>query len=105
MLNAKPEHDEKTNYNVVLQVGGVLIADEFLNDKTWYGNPLSRPVRIEYDLHPDDSDADYTYCMFAQTDLKKMEPQQGRFTFQNAEGQVVVLTKVVAKTFDMFSAF
>lgn len=105
LLNAKPEFEEKVRYTVDLFSKGAAVPKEQLEYSEWHGNPLQRPLSFEYDPAPDDSDSPWVVCSFAQSDLKELDPQAGRFTFCNAAGDKLTLTRVRDKAFDYFMAF
>jgi hypothetical protein len=63
MLNAKPEFDSGTEYNVKIVHNGVEIKEP-RRDK-FSGNPLQpKGVEIEFDTDPDDDNSDWVYKVF-----------------------------------------
>jgi len=105
MLNAKPEFDSGANYNVGLYIEGKLIPTKVISPEVYNGNPLNpNGVCISFDQDPDDEDSDWKEYDFEQADLQSIEPAHGRFTFQSKDGNKLILTKVVTKTFN-FDAF
>jgi len=101
MLNAKPEYNNKGNFDVKLVVAGREIPDNELSTKTWHGNPLMSTIFVEYDTDPDcknESDEDtYFSKMFVSNDLKTVAAEKGIFTFQNADGDVMLMTRQKVK--------
>jgi hypothetical protein len=103
MLNAKPEFSAETRYKVALQVNGLEIEEKDA-DSEWVGNPLTQNVSIDYKVWDDapvdgDRDFDWESVRFVNTDLKQVDPQNGRFVFMNAEGNRVVLQKIRERQF------
>lgn len=105
MLNAKPEFDEKIAYNVELIVKGTKVPESQLEYTVWHGNPLQRAMTFDWDPAPNDSDAEWESCEFAQSDLKVLDPQTGKFTFVNARGEILSLTRKVNEQFNYFDVF
>ena len=60
----------------------------------WKGNPLTeRHWHYGYDPEPDNDEGDWYNMKFLQQDLKKVEPDKGRFVFVNTAGDQLVLTR------------
>lgn len=97
MLNAKPEFDDGSLYKVaVVPVGhtGPLTERQLEGSDRWKGNPLTeRHWNYGYDPDPEDDDADWYNMRFLQQDLKKVEPNEGKFVFVNGAGDQLVLTR------------
>jgi len=104
ILNAKPEFEEKVKFEVHLVSKGVVVPKAQLEYSEWYGNPLRRPLAFEYDPEPE-GDAQWVVCNFAQSDLRELDPIQGKFVFTNQLGDTLTLTRVKDKAFDYFSVF
>ena len=117
MLNAKPEFDEGNKYTTQLTFNGVPVDQKHLDDKEWKGNPLQTPIRLEFkaftsgapisdniDIAEDD-EWDWTTEMFTPSDIKKIDPQSGKFHFVNKDGNSLTLTKVKEKTSYYYDAF
>ena len=97
MLNAKPEFDDGSMYKVTLvPVGhqGPLTERQLDGSDRWKGNPLTeRHWHYGFDPDPEDDDADWYNMKFVQQDLKKVEPDKGRFVFVNRSGDQLVLER------------
>ena len=114
MLNAKPEFDKGTNrYSVELALKGVPLDKADMNKQEWQGNPLQSTVQINYkdyngDIDVIDSDAsdwDWGDVRFNPGDIKKIDSQNGKFIFVDAEGNSLTLTKIQEKTTYYYDAF
>lgn len=110
MLNAKPEFSGESKYEVSLQVGGLDIAGDKIEQDVWTGNPLTGKLRIDYKIvtgKDDDGDDDWRWedAYFESSDLKQIEPESGKFVFMNKEGDRVVLNKVKEKGYRYMDAF
>jgi hypothetical protein len=109
MLNAKPEFDAgKVKYTATIQVEGDTVAPDNFNS-SWIGNPLNDSVRIDYRVDlpgtPEDGD-DYEYrtASVSTSDLKKIDPQAGKFVFVSLGGTVVTLQRVKESSFNLYDA-
>lgn len=108
MLNAKPEFDTGTKYEVKLIDNGIEVKTETISPSTYDGNPLSpKGITIGYDYgEPDDDDVvDTTWRQFRfdGNSLVSVDPGAGKFVFED-QGTRLILTKIKQKTFD-YSAF
>jgi hypothetical protein len=105
MLNAKPEYDGGSKYNVSVLHNGKPV--EKVNPSTWEGNPLSTSkVRVYFSAPPavakkrKDNDGieleadedDWNDIQVGQTELVQVLPQEGKFIYKSGE-TVVTLTK------------
>lgn len=104
LLNAKPEFEERVKHEVTLTHKGKLIPRDQLEYPEWYGNPLQKALTFDYDPNPEGND-DWISLNFHQGDLKELDPQAGKFTFVNVNGDCLTLTRIREKQFDYFSAF
>jgi hypothetical protein len=87
LLNAKPEFSEESKYKVELQIGGIEIDGEKVEQTEWHGNPLTRGVNIDYKVFEVDSDGDENW------------------DWENVRtGDRLVLTKVTEKTYYHYDA-
>ena len=97
MLNAKPEFDDGSMYKVTVVPVGVdapLTERQLDGGDRWKGNPLTeRHWHYGYDPEPDNDEGDWYNMKFLQQDLKKVEPDKGRFVFVNTAGDQLVLTR------------
>jgi hypothetical protein len=111
MLNAKPEFGGDSKYKVSLQVKGLDIEEDKVEQDIWTGNPLTNRVSIDYKVYEDkkDSDGDDVWnwedARFTQEDLKQIDPQSGKFVFINADGDRVTLNRVKEKYYNYMDAF
>jgi hypothetical protein len=112
MLNAKPEFGGDSKYKVTLQVKGLDIPTDVIEQETWTGNPLTNRVSIDYKVYEDTPVAEgeerewnWEDARFGQEDLKQIDPTAGKFVFINAAGDRVTLNRVKEKTFHYYDAF
>jgi hypothetical protein len=111
MLNAKPEFGGDSKYKVTLQIKGLDIDIEAIEQEQWQGNPLTNRVNIDYKSYTgkndEDGDLDWNWetARFDQGDLKQIDPQAGKFVFINEEGGRVTLNRVKEKSFHYYDAF
>jgi hypothetical protein len=111
MLNAKPEFGGDSKYKVSLQVKGLDIDIEAIEQEQWQGNPLTNRVNIDYKSYTgkndEDGDPDWNWetARFDQGDLKQIDPQAGKFVFINGDGGRVTLNRVKEKSFHYYDAF
>jgi hypothetical protein len=101
MLNAKPEFDSGSKYELKLSLDGKAIDIDWPSQIE--GNPLNRHIDVQYDPTPDDDDSDMEVIKFTPNDLIKIEPSNGRFIFEDGRARLV-LTKVKEKFFN-YDAF
>ena len=103
MLNAKPEFDSGTKYDVKLIYQGKEVGDT-LSPRVFDGNPLQpRGIGVEFDTDPDDDDSDYKHIVFTSDTLVKVDAAAGMFVFEDKDARVT-LTKVQPKYFN-YNAF
>jgi hypothetical protein len=120
MLNAKPEFSGDSKYKVALQVKGLDIPTDLIEQEVWVGNPLTNRISIDYKVFEDaktaepalngleavaELDWNWEDAKFTQEDLKQIDPQAGKFVFINAAGDRVVLDRVKEKHFHYYDAF
>lgn len=111
MLNAKPEFGGDSKYKVSLQVKGLDIDVDHIEQEQWQGNPLTNRVSIDYKSYTgkndEEGDPDWNWetARFDQGDLKQIDPQAGKFVFINEEGGRVTLNRVKEKSFHYYDAF
>lgn len=101
MLNAKPEYNNRSMFNVQL-FDGVVIDPSVLESKLWHGNPLNQSVHVEYDPTPDGDD-DWIRCSFSPNDIKKVDAQSGTFTYVNDKNQQLMLTREKETTYNYWA--
>lgn len=110
MLNAKPEFSsDQVKFEVSLQVEGIDIEQDKLDDTTWKGNPLTGQIRVNYrkDFVDDDGNDDYDWfnCYFSPDSLKHVDNEGNKFVFVNDKNERLVLARKKEKTFDYYNAF
>ena len=99
MLNAKPEFDGATKYDVRIVHEG----REIEYDSEFRGNPLSPDgVEIGFDPSPEDDDADYIHKVFTASTLVTVK--NGEFIFED-KGTRIMLTRKVEKQPRYWDAF
>ena len=111
MLNVKPEFDSGNKFTVKMIREGEEVKETDLESLEWSGNPLQNHVQVhvkEYDDEADDDgDLDWNWnrIRFTASDLKKIDSQNGKFVFVNADGVTLTLNKIKEKTFSYYDAF
>jgi len=111
MLNAKPEFGGDSKYKVSLQVKGLDIEQDKVEQEVWVGNPLTNRVSIDYKAYSgkddEDGDPDWNWetARFDQGDLKQIDPQSGKFVFMNEDGGRITLDRVKEKYYNYMNAF
>lgn len=117
MLNAKPEFDSDTKYDVEISIDGIQVDKNRINNKVWSGNPLN-PEYLEFFVQPiakqtkgntpkstDDfedyingsiSDHNGIRCAFDLNDLKHFDAATNKFIFVNSLKQQLSLKKSVS---------
>jgi hypothetical protein len=103
MLNAKPEFDGGSKYDVEVVHNGELVKGD-VNPAVFNGNPLQpKGVEISFDADPD-GDTDWEYMEFNANALVSVDAQAGKFVFED-KGTRLTLTKVKNKSYDFYGAF
>jgi hypothetical protein len=88
MLNAKPEFDGETKYEVKIVHEG-----KELQQQEYRGNPLSPDgVEISFDPDPENDEADYVYKVFTSSTLVTVK--NGQFVFEDKGTRIVMSRKV-----------
>jgi hypothetical protein len=117
MLNAKPEFGGDSKYKVSLQVKGLDIDPELVEQDVWAGNPLTNRISIDYKVYEDAplgkavesdvSEAEWNWedARFGQEDLKQIDASAGKFVFINHNGDRVTLNRVKEKYYNYMDAF
>lgn len=119
LLNAKPEFSGSSKYVVeFLQSDGIHISPDLIPNKEWGGNPLQEAPHIDFKKYSDDSqlvdpnapvcvdrDWDWHEVDFEVADLKKIDADGTRFTFANADGDKVVISRIAEKKHYYYDAF
>lgn len=102
ILNAKPEFDGGSKYDVELVVNGT--AAKEVSPSVFDGNPLQpRGIDIGYDMDPDNDDCEWENCQFNAESLVSLDAREGKFVFEG-NGARLVLTRKREKFFN-FDAF
>lgn len=103
MLNAKPEFDSGTEYNVKIVHNGKEVKNG--RREKFEGNPLQpKGVEIEFDSDPDDEDSEYIWKVFKPDALIHVDGKKGEFTFRD-NGTTVTLTRIEKQMYRMYDAF
>jgi hypothetical protein len=119
MLNAKPEFGGDSKYKVALQVKGLDIPADVIEQDVWVGNPLTNRISIDYKVFEDantgepaldglasiEADWNWEDAKFTQEDLKQIDATAGKFVFINADGDRVTLNRVKEKYYNYMDAF
>lgn len=115
ILNANPRHEsfgygKGDLYDVSVIYKGNLIEKEYIDTKTIQGNPISKTyIEIwfnEYEVASDDDDDDdekQIYVKLYPTDLVKIDPEEGMFTYKQDE-TVILIKKQKKEQLNYFSA-
>ena len=102
MLNAKPEFDSGTEYEITIVHNGKEIVDK-RRDK-FEGNPL-QPKGVEVSFDPDpDGDADWEFKVFNPNALIKVDANKGEFVFED-NGTTLTLTRIKKQSYRYYDAF
>ena len=102
MLNAKPEFDSGTEYEMTIVHNGVEIDSR--RDK-FEGNPLQpKGVEIGFDSNPEDVGAEYVYKTFNANALVKVDANKGEFIFED-NGTQLTLTRIKKQQYRYYDAF
>lgn len=108
LLNAKPEFSEESKYKVELQIDGIELGKEMIEQTEWHGNPLIKGVHLDYKVFEkdDDGEEDWNWegVRFTAQDLKQVDSVTGKFIFMNETGARLALTKVKEKTYYHYDA-
>ena len=119
MLNAKPEFGGDSKYKVTLQVKGLDVLADLIEQEVWTGNPLTNKICIDYKVYEDamptdpvtngnqsiELDYDWEDARFGQEDLKQIDASAGKFVFINGKGDRVTLDRVKEKYHNYMDAF
>lgn len=103
MLNTKPDGEQGGKYDVTLTIKGKAVN---LHTSTWDGNPMNaRRGFIElYHSCPDGDDGCDGEVLFRTTDLKRIEPAEGRLVYVNSDDAVATFTRRRDTVYDFRSA-
>lgn len=96
MLNAKPELGDGARFTVSLRIadGGPVSAKD-THPTTWRGNPFRDTVDVSHYVKNtlNDDDSDWVTLAFSSKELATVSAAAGEFTFMNAAGDTLLLTK------------
>jgi len=95
MLNAKPEFDNGTTYEVSVSRNGKVVSN---HTKQIEGNPIQNGG-FEIGMSAGEEDSDYEYFTYNHTNLVSVNGAEGKFVFED-NGTRVILTKVKVRQFD-----
>ena len=107
MLNAKPEFGNEVVYDIRAIVSNRPVDNDNLSPTRWKGNPLSGAIEVDVYEKAEDGDEDsgrWNTIMFTQSDLQKVNSQDGEFVFTNKDA-TVILKRQKTKTYDYYGAF
>ena len=93
MLNAKPEYSKKCTFDIKLTVNGNEIGEHNSIDETWTGNPLTDVISLGWDPNPDDDDSKWMNSTFTPGNIRKVNANDGRFSYTNERNEVLVLVR------------
>lgn len=104
MLNAKPEFDGGSKYDVEVIHNGETIKGD-VHPAVFDGNPLQpKGLEIQFDACPDEDDTDWENVHFNASALVSVNAKEGKFVFED-KGTRLILTKVKTKHYDYLGAF
>jgi len=102
MLNAKPEFDSGTEYEMKIVHNGKEIEQP---RHKFEGNPLQpKGVEVSFDPEPEDDSIDWEYKTFNPNALIKVDANKGEFVFED-NGTTLTLTRVKKQTYRYYDAF
>lgn len=103
LLNAKPEFSDESKYKVQLQINGIDMNEDQVEQREWHGNPLIKGVNIDYKVVENQGTEeecwDWEGVRFSAHDLKQVDSATGKFVFMNEEGARLVLIKVKERAY------
>jgi hypothetical protein len=112
MLNAKPEFGGDSKYKVSLQIDGLEVPVDVIEQDVWSGNPLTNRISIDYKVYDDapvapgeEAEWNWEDARFTQEDLKQIDATAGKFVFINADGDRITLNRVKEKYYNYMDAF
>ena len=106
ILNVRPEFSADATYTVELKCKGKILNNDerFGIPKEWMGNPLKKAFELNH--YTDKTFKKVIYSKFTVDDIVEVDSSSGSFSFENASGNELKLTKVMmtkaADYFDMF---
>jgi len=102
MLNAKPEFDGGTKYDVKVVFNGVDV--EGVNPSVFDGNPLQQKgISVGFDPEPENDDGEWKSQTFSTEALVSISAVDGKFVFED-NGTRLTLTRIKQHTFN-YDAF
>jgi hypothetical protein len=104
MLNAKPEFDGGSKYDVQVIHNGEEVKGD-VHPAIFDGNPLQpKGLEVSFDTDPDDDSCDWENVHFNANALVSVDAQAGKFVFED-KGTRLILTKVKTKNYNYLDAF
>lgn len=103
MLNAKPEFDGGSTYDVEVRMNGKVVNV----GETWRGNPLG-PEGVEHGFYAktgteaEDDDGNWYHLEFGQRDLLNIDARAGKFVFESKDG-TITLTRQKEITYNYYA--
>jgi len=110
MLNAKPEFDSGSEYDILVIFEGKEIEKSSLSKSVFEGSPLApRGISIGFSLSKDNDDAcvsdnDWKEVRFKPESLISIDSADGKFVFED-QGTKLILTRKKQKKYDYYGAF
>lgn len=90
MLNATPEFDGGSEYQMRLVRDGVELTDERIHPVIWKGSPLGKEgVILEYDPDPE-TDSPWVTLQFNSQSLIKVDAMKGSFIFEDQSFRLIM---------------
>lgn len=105
LLNAKPEFDSGTRYEIKVIHKGTELKEDNLVTTVFEGSPLQPSgIRIMFELEDDDEDTVCNEIRFSPNSLVSVDSHNGKFVFED-KGTKLILTRIKQKTYDYYNAF
>lgn len=100
MLNAKPIDAGTVRHKVEVYMGGKKLEDDQVNPSVIRGNPVAHDsLDFWIDPDPENSESDSIELEVTPDNLKKVEPEEGKFTYVLNEGKPNMAVLVFTREF------
>ena len=104
MLNAKPEFDQGTKYEIKVIHNGAEVNNNAISPSVYDGNPLTaKGIVVGFDIDPSNENSDWKEMHFNSEALVTVDSSTGKFVFED-KGTRLILTKVKQRAFN-YDAF
>ena len=107
MLNAKPADGGRAKFTLEVFVRGKKVESDDIDPSFIHGNPISREcleIAVPSGKKDDDGDPEFDFYEITPRDLKKIDVENGKFTYVLNEGQkdmvVFVFTKESERSYN-----